>query len=314
MFNINTLKIRHTLLQYLRSFYYQNQFYEVSPPVLTSFSCEQACIGGSGLINVNYYNDKAFLSQSAQLYLEALLLQSQVKGVFCINPAFRAETTLLVNHLSEFWMCEAEILNITLSELISHIRHLLKEIIEYIIKINHQELNALGCSIDYLRKMVQNEIPSLTYSEAIEYLQKRNLDISFGNDINDNAERILCNSFNNSLIIITNYPCCLSSFYKRNSDSIIETTESIDVIAPYGYGEIIGGSIRENNYNYLISKIQNCGQDSKPLQWYLKIINEKNILHGGYGLGIERFISWICNLRAIQDSIPYPRTENNLCP
>lgn len=309
---LEVLKIRNTVYETIDNFFKLNGFYEVSPPILTSFSCEVACVGGSDLISVNYYDKKAYLSQSGQLYLEALAMQ--LGRVYSITPAFRAESTLLATHLSEFWMLESEMLDISFEGLIKNIDSLLTTIIRNVLEKNAVELEILGADLNLLNKTITKQIPQITYTEAIDILRKNSVSIEWGEDIQPEQEVLLNKYFDNLPLIITLYPKTLSSFYKQVCPSNPELTLSLDLIAPNGFREIIGGSMRETNLNNLRNSLQLSKEDSSAYDWYFNIISSQPKPHGGYGLGIERLITWICNLRTIQDAIPFPRTENQLCP
>lgn len=306
------LKVRNTIYEAIDSFFKKDGFYEVSPPILTSFSCEMACVGGSDLISVNFYDKIAFLSQSGQLYLEALA--TQLEKVYCICPAFRAESTLLATHLSEFWMCEAEILDVSFDDLVKNINDLLITIIKKVLEKNNYELERLGTSIYSFEKIITKPIPQITYSDAIDILKKDNISIEWGEDIQSVHENLLSNYFDNSPLIITLYPRGLSSFYKQVCPSNSELTLSVDVVAPNGYRELVGGSMRENNVINLQESLLSSGADLAVYEWYLDTISANPIMHGGYGLGIERLVSWLCSLSSIQEAIPYPRTKEMLWP
>lgn len=306
------LIIRNTIYEAIDDFFRKKEFCEVSPPILTPFSCEVACVGGSDLISVDYYGKKAFLTQSGQLYLEALALQ--LKQVYCIAPAFRAESTLLTTHLSEFWMCEAEVLNSTFDELVETVKALLLSVIQAVLQKNSFELQILGVNIDSLKRILCKSIQIVTYTKAIEILKNNSVLIDWGDDIEPAHEVILSKYFDDVPIIITRYPRKLSSFYKKVCLDNPELTLSFDVIAPNGYREIVGGSLRETNVEVLVNALQSAKANLAQYEWYLDLISQNPHEHGGFGLGIERLVSWICNLDTIQDAIPFPRTEDNICP
>lgn len=309
---IEILKIRNTIYEIVDGFFRANGFYEVSPPILTSFSCEVACVGGSDLISVDYYDKKAYLSQSGQLYLEALAMQ--LGRVYCINPAFRAESTLLSTHLSEFWMLEAEMLDVTFDELTQNINDLLIKIIGMVLKKNHLELEMLNANIALLEKIMKRQIPKVTYSDAIDILKKEHISIEWGEDIQPIHEIILSKYFDDLPLMITLYPRTLSSFYKQVCADNLDLTLSLDVIAPNGFRELVGGSMRESNVSNLRELLLSSGTDLTSYEWYLNTISLNPKAHGGYGLGIERLVGWICNLSTIEDAIPFPRTEEKLWP
>lgn len=306
------LKIRNTVYEAIDSFFRSHGFYEIAPPILTSFSCESACVGGSDLISVNYYGRTAYLSQSGQLYLEALAVQ--LGQVYSMAPAFRAEPTMLATHLSEFWMCEAEMMDISFLDLIQVINDLLISIIKRVIEQNDHELKTLDVDITWLEQITTKSIPKVTYSEALDILKQKHTPVVWGSDLSSSDERILSYHFNNSPIMITEYPQKLSSFYKQACPENPECTFSVDVIAPGGYGELVGGSMREYDVEKLRKSLCASNTSFAPFEWYLDIISSNPQRHGGFGLGIERLISWLCRLSTIQEAIPFPRTEELLCP
>ncbi len=309
--NKEVFKIRSTIYEAIDKFLKAENFYEIAPPIITSFSCEVACVGGSDLISVNYYDKKAYLSQSGQLYLEALAMQ--LGQVYCISPAFRAESTSLAEHLSEFWMCEAEMIDITFERLLGNINDLLIAVINLILETNSSDLKFLGTDMKKLERTLRRPFTQVTYSDAIEILKQEHLSVKWGDDIQSSHEMILSKYFDNIPIIITRYPKALSSFYKQTCLEDQAVTLSFDVIAPEGHGEIASGSMRENDVRKLRESLLPKVEIS-PYEWYFDLISENQKEHGGYGIGIERLLSWLCNLSTIQDAIPFPRTKELLCP
>ena len=306
----SVLKIRNTLLSAIDDYFKSADCCEVPPPILTPLSCEVACVGGSDLISVNYYGQKAYLSQSGQLYLEALALQ--LERVYCVAPTFRAESTLLSTHLDEFWMCEAEMINIDFDRLIQTVNDLLCTIIIKILNKHSSELTALGSDITALENITTKGFQKITYSHAIDILRGEHVSINWGDDIQPHHELILSKHVGNSPLIITLYPKALSSFYKAICPNNPNVTLSFDVVAPYGFRELVGGSLREVDEVKLRGSLQCAGVDLHPYEWYIKMISMNPTPHGGFGLGIERMLSWICNLRTIQDALPFPRAKDNL--
>lgn len=307
--NRDMLYVRNTVYSSIRSYFSTNGFIEVAPPVLTPFSCESACVGGSDLISVDYYHRKMYLSQSAQLYLEAMALE--INKVFCINPAFRAEGTSLITHLSEFWMCEAEFINDSLDALILNIQRLLYHIIEDVLA--SPITGALVTKYNELSKIINADLPVITYTEVVSLLQKKGETIFWGEDISKKQEQLLCKDFDNSPIFITNYPATISSFYKKLSNDQ-KTVLGVDLVAPLGYSELAGGSIRKNNAEEIRLSLVNANADVNNFNWYMELIEKKPLAHSGYGLGIERLLAWLCDLSNIQQAIPYPRTEEIVRP
>lgn len=309
--NTEVLKIRSTVYDAIDRYFKSENFYEIAPPIITSFSCEVACIGGSDLISVNYYDKKAYLSQSGQLYLEALAMQ--LGQVYCISPTFRAESTSLVSHLSEFWMCEAEMTDITFERLLGNINDLLIAVINLILEKNSSDLKLLGTDVRKLERILRSPFIQVAYSDVIEILKQEHLSVEWGDDIQSSHEMILSKYFDEFPVIITRYPKTLSSFYKQTCLDDSAVTLSFDVIAPKGYGELASGSMRENDVRKLRESLL-PKVEMAPYEWYFDLISENQKEHGGYGIGIERLLSWLCNLSTIQDAIPFPRTQGLLCP
>lgn len=305
------LKIRSTIYDAMDKYLKSENFYEIAPPIITSFSCEVACIGGSDLISVNYYDKKAYLSQSGQLYLEALAMR--LGQVYCISPAFRAESTSLASHLSEFWMCEVEMIDITFERLLENIKDLLLAIINLILENNSSDLKFLGADVRKLESLLGRPFIQIAYSDVIEILKQEHFSVKWGDDILSSHEIFLGKYFDELPVIITRYPKMLSSFYKQACLEDQEVTLSFDVIAPGGYGELASGSMRENDVRKLRESLL-PKVDIAPYEWYFDLISENKKEHGGYGVGIERLLSWFCNLSTIQDAIPFPRTKELLCP
>lgn len=309
--NTEVLKIRSTIYETIDRFLKSKNFCEIAPPIITSFSCEVACVGGSDLISVNYYDRKAYLTQSGQLYLEALAMQ--LGQVYCISPTFRAESTSLASHLSEFWMCEAEMIDITFERLIENINDLLLAVLNSLLEKNSSDLKCLGINLNKIESISRGPFIQVSYSDAIEILKQERFSVKWGDDIKSSHEKILSNYFNEFPIIITRYPKALSSFYKQLCPQDQTVTLSFDVIAPNGYGELASGSMRENDVQKLRESLLPQVEIS-PYEWYFNLIAKNQKEHGGYGIGIERLLSWLCNLSTIQDAIPFPRTKETLCP
>lgn len=309
--NENIVKIRASVMRSIREFYEEESLTEVAPPVLTSFSCENACIGGSDLISVNYYDRKAYLSQSAQIYLEAISLQ--YGNVYAVNPAFRAESSALEKYLSEFWMCEAEMLNLDLNELRDHITRLIIHVLDTVVKKNSQELIRLGSDVEKFKRIISGGIPSVTYSQALAILADMGYPHQWGDEIDDSCEVMLGRSFQDIPFFVTDFPAELSSYYKLKDANGL-TTHSLDLYAPNGFGELVGGSLREYKKDRLKASLIENGVPLEPFLWFLEVLDKRAVPHGGYGIGIERLLSWICNCHTIGETAFFPRTESILTP
>lgn len=308
-------KVRSSILRYARDWFFHNDWYEVSAPVLVKGSVE----GGSTLFKLKYFDDYAFLSQSAQLYLEAMIFS--LGPIWSLTPSFRAERSRTVRHLAEFLHLEAEAPWVTLEDLMKIQEKLVSFIIENTIKARRHEFDFLKRDISSLEKIC---IPfkKMTYGKAIESLQKKDYHIidndvsrmiEFGDDLNIESERILTED-SVTPIFITHYPLKIKPFYVKEDPTTTGVGLAIDLLAPYGFGEISSGGIREDNLEKLIEQIHSEGLDSIDYEWYLDLRRYGSIPHGGFGIGIERLIRWILNVQDIKDTVPFPRTMSRISP
>jgi len=305
--------IRNYVFKAIDEFMALNRFIEVSPPILTTCVSEIACVGGSKQIIVNYFGNSIYLSQSGQLYLEMFI--PPFESVYCISPTFREEkTTLLCDHLTEFWMCEVESSNYTFEEIIKLSINLIKVIIRKLIDNCTVHLNNLKVDIKKLEKIYENEIPVITYSEAITILKNNHISIKWGESMSDENEYFITRYFKDFPVVIKNYPKEISSFYKPENPANVNEALCFDIISPNNKKEIIGGSSRELNTEKIKEIILKEKEDINKYKWYINHIEKYKIPHAGFGLGIERLLYWICNLDDISLTIPFPRTETDYTP
>ncbi len=300
------MKIRSTILKASKEFFYKKGFYEVSPPIFTPAACE----GGSTLFEVKYFNDKAYLSQSAQLYLETMIYS--LGKVFSLTPSFRAEKSKTSRHLSEFWHLEPEIAWIDFDELLDLIEESIEYIIQRVLEENEKELKILGRDIEKLRK-IKRPFPRITYDEAIKILKEKGVEIEWGKDLRTIEEEVLTKMYDKPLIV-TKYPKKVKAFYMKEDPNNREVVLCVDVLAPEGNGEIVGGSIREEDIKEIEKRLIEEGEDIENYKWYLDLRRYGSIPHGGWGMGIDRVVKWICGLKSIKEAIPYPRTINRKYP
>ena len=295
------MKVRHTVMQAFREFYVKNGYLEWAPPILTPNACE----GGATLFEVKYYKEKLYLTQSWQLYAEAAIFA--LEKIFCISPCFRAERSKTSRHLSEFWMAEMESAWMKLDDLAKSAEECVAYIIEQVVKRNAKELEILGQDISKLKK-ITIPFPRITYTEALELLKKKEkIDISWGKDLRTIEEDLIMKHFDKP-VIVTNYPKEIMAFYKPQDPKNPKTALCFDMLAPEGYGEIIGGSQRDIDIEELKKALKKEGEKIEKYDWYLDTRRYGSVPHAGYGLGIERVVAWLCKLDNIKDAIPFPRT------
>ncbi len=301
------MKVRSTVMKAFREFFYKNGYYEMEPPIFTPTSSE----GGSDLFEVKYYNQKMYLTQSWQLYAEAAIFA--LEKIFCISPCFRSEKSKTTRHLSEFWMAEMEAAWMRFDELTKVAEECVAYIVQEVVKENKEELLLLERDIEKLKK-IKTPFPRKTYREVLEILNKKEkIKIKFGKDLRTVEEDLIMKHFDKPLIV-TNYPKEIMAFYKPIDPLDKETALCFDMLAPEGYGEVIGGSERDVNINELKKSLEKEGEKVENYEWYLDTRRYGNVPHSGFGLGIERLVAWICGLENIKDAIPFPRTMARFKP
>ncbi len=305
------LKIRSTILQAMREHWTNKGFYEYHSPEILGASCE----GGSTLFEVNYYGKPAYLSQTWQLHAEPAIFA--LEKIFTIQPAFRAEKSKTSRHLSELWMAEMEVAWAKFEELQEDAEELLKHIVKKVLEKNIEELKILNRDIEKLKPILEKKFPRITYTDALKILKENfNQDISWGKDLRTIEEDNLSTLFDTP-VIITNYPKEVKAFYmKEPSKHPVEgkVVLGFDIIGPEKYGEIVGGSQREENLDIIKENLINQGEKLENYDFYFDTRRYGSVPHGGYGMGVERVISWICGLETIKDAIAFPRTMTRLSP
>lgn len=307
-------KIRSSLLRHLRDWFITRDWYEITAPVIVKSSVE----GGSTLFKLNYFDDFAFLSQSAQLYLEAMIFS--LGSVWSLTPSFRAEKSRTVRHLSEFLHLEAESPWVTIEDLMKIQEDLITFAISKIIKERKHEFEFLGIDTAKLKNIYPFE--RITYRQAIEILQDKDhkiiingssRSIEYGDDLGIEAERLLTEN-SHIPFFVTNYPLKIKPFYVKVDPQNEEEGLVADLLAPYGFGEITSGGLRENNLNQLSKRMMSEGLITSDYEWYLDLRRYGSVPHGGFGLGIERLLRWILFMTDIKDTIPFPRTMSRINP
>jgi asparaginyl-tRNA synthetase len=300
-------KIKHTVLKAGREYFINHGYWEVTPPIITASACE----GGATLFPVDYFGSKAYLSQSAQLYLEALIYV--LEKVFSLTPSFRAEKSRTRRHLAEYWHLEPEAAWYHMDDMMRDAEGLVSYIVERVLEERRSELVDLGRDIEKLKKALNTPYPRVKYDEAIEILQKKGLNIEWGDDLGADEERVLTMEFDTP-IHLTHFPKNIKSFYMKIDRSRPEVVLGFDVLAPEGYGEIIGGGEREDDYNTLYQRLVEQGLNPEDYKWYLDLRKYGSVPHSGFGLGIERVVMWITGLDHIRETIPFPRFRERVYP
>lgn len=301
------LKIRNEITKAVYDFFYDREFTKIDPPILTGSAPE----GTTELFHIDYFDHDAYLSQSGQLYMEAGAMA--FKKVFSFGPTFRAEKSKTRRHLTEFWMIEPEMAFMHQEESLKIQEDFISYLLKRVLKNCAYELHLLDRDPAILEKASQTPFPRMTYDDAIKTLQKANFSISWGDDLGSPEETYLSKQFDQPIFIL-NYPKSIKPFYMLSHPKRNDVYVCADLLAPEGYGEIIGGSEREADYEKLKNNIKKAGLDVTAYEWYLDLRKFGSVPHSGFGLGLERFITWVCKLDHLRTTIPFPRLINRLQP
>lgn len=300
------LKIRDEIIFSIREYFKNNGFVLVDSPILTPAACE----GTSTLFETDYFGQKALLSQSGQLYGEASAMA--LGKIYCFGPTFRAEKSKTRRHLTEFWMVEPEVAFNDLDDNMDLAEDFICYIVEKVLKNCRAELEVLGRDISKLEN-IKKPFPRISYTEAIEILNKNGNPTEWGGDIGGDEETIISKSFDRP-VMIHRYPAAIKAFYMKRDPKDEKLALAVDVIGPEGYGEIIGGSQREEDYDVLVKRIHEQGLEESAFDWYLDLRKYGSVPHSGFGMGIERAVAWICGLPHVRETIPFPRLMDRLKP
>ncbi len=300
-------KIRYTLIKATYQWLTNHYFIKIDAPILTPIACE----GTTTLFGLKYFDlGKAYLSQSGQLYLEAAIFAHN--RVFDFGPVFRAEKSKTRRHLTEFWMMDAEMAFVEHQENMKFQEKLIVYLVKEVLKNNQKELEILERDIEPLKK-IKPPFPRITYQEAIEKLKKKGVKIKYGDDFGGDEETILSQLYDRPLFI-EKYPAKLKAFYMKPDPKDKKLVLNDDLLAPEGYGEIIGGSQREEDYQNLLKRLKENNLSPKEFQWYLDLRKYGSVPHSGFGYGLERIVAWLCGLKHVREAIPFPRLLNRLRP
>jgi asparaginyl-tRNA synthetase len=301
------MKIRSTLIGAIHSFFRSHDFYEFHPPILQPNQCE----GGATLFEVKYYKDSTYLSQSWQLYAEAAVFA--LERIYDVAPTFRAEQSKTSRHLSEFWMAEMEAAWFDLQEVTEFAKKEIKYVVQKILDHHGDDLRYLGREPEELQAMLSKPWPTIKYRQALDLLKESGIDIGFGKDLRTIEEQKLMEHFDTP-VVVTHYPRSIMAFYKPSDPDQPDEALCFDMIAPEGYGELVGGSQRSTDTTELIDALTQQGEDIQNYDWYLDLRRYGSVPHAGYGVGVERLLAWICKLDTIKDTIPFPRTLTRKAP
>lgn len=294
------MKIRHRIVKAIRDFFDEKGFTLFDPPIITPNACE----GTSTLFELDYFDlGKGYLTQSGQLYGEAGALA--LGKIYTFGPVFRAEKSKTRRHLTEFWMVEPEMAFYELDDDMDLAEEFLEYIVQTILKEKKEELEILERDTSKLEK-VMRPFPRISYDEAVEILRKNNIEFEWGNDLGGADETIISNQFDRP-VMVHRYPAEIKAFYMKRDPENPKVALAVDVLAPEGYGEIIGGSQREDDLNLLLERIKQHNLPQSFFEWYLDLRRYGSVPHSGFGLGLERTVSWICGLEHLREAIPFPR-------
>ena len=300
------LKVRSEVEQACRDFFYERDFVLIDSPILTPAACE----GTSTLFETDYFGEKAFLSQSGQLYLEPAA--AAFGKVYCLGPTFRAEKSKTRRHLMEFWMVEPEVAFLEFEGL----QDLAEEFVSYVVARAldrcKEELNTLERDLSKLEN-IKAPFPRIKYREAIEILKGKGMNVNFGDDLGGDEETVLAEAFDRP-VMVSRYPVSIKAFYMQPDPQDPEVVLGLDMLAPEGYGEIIGGSQRIHDHDLLLERIKQHDLPVEAFQWYLDVRKYGSFPHSGFGMGIERCVAWITGVKHLRECIPYPRMLNRIYP
>ena len=310
------LRIRSEVCQGIRDFFYQRDFVLIDSPILTPAACE----GTSTLFETDYFDRKAYLSQSGQLYLEPACLA--FGKVYCFGPTFRSEKSKTRRHLTEFWMVEPEVAFAELPDLMLLAEDFICDLVARVLDRCRSELQTLERDTAVLEKLGK-PFRRMTYDEAAGILTRPEIvarareqdapPFSSGNDFGGFDETVLTENLDGP-VIVTHYPASIKAFYMQPDPDNPTRALCLDVLAPEGYGEIIGGSQRIHDHDLLLERIRQHELPIESFQWYLDVRRYGSVPHSGFGMGIERFIAWVAGVHHLRETIPYPRTLNRLYP
>ena len=300
------LRVRSEVEQGIHDFFHSRDFVRIDSPILTPAACE----GTSTLFETDYFGDKAYLSQSGQLYLEPAI--SAFGRVYCFGPTFRAEKSKTRRHLMEFWMVEPEVAFLEFDGLCDLAEEFVCELVARVLDRCAEDLKVLERDTAVLEKVVP-PFPRITYTEAVERLNAKGNPIVWGDDFGADEETLVAADFDRPLMV-SRFPTAFKAFYMQPDPADPKVVLGLDIIAPEGYGEIIGGSQRIHDHDFLLQRIKDHDLPVEAFQWYLDVRKYGSCPHAGFGMGLERFVAWMCKLDHLRETIPYPRMLYKIYP
>ena len=301
------MRVRDELTFGIREFFHERNYVNIDSPILTPAACE----GTSTLFETDYFGEKAYLTQSGQLYLEPA---AAAHGkVYCFGPTFRAEKSKTRRHLMEFWMVEPEVAWMRFDGLLDLAEEFVSSLVARVLDRCREDLERLERDVSKLEPATRRPYPRIDYGDAITRLQGKGFAVKFGDDFGGDEETALADESGRP-VMITRYPAAIKAFYMEPDAADPTRALAMDMIAPEGYGEIIGGSERIGSYELLEKRIAEHDLPREAFQWYLDLRKYGAFPHSGFGMGIERVVTWLCGLQHLREAIPYPRLLNRLYP
>jgi asparaginyl-tRNA synthetase len=301
------LRVRHEVINAVRDYFNERDFILADTPVFTPAACE----GTTTLFPVQYFEDTtAYLTQSGQLYNEANAMA--LGRVYCFGPTFRAEKSKTRRHLTEFWMVEPEVAYATLDDVIELAEGLVVHVVARVLDRRQKELKVLERNTSKLES-VKAPFPRISYDDAAKLLVEKGLPFQYGTDFGGTDETVLSDQYDRP-VAVHRYPAAIKAFYMKPDPQQPDKALCVDVLAPEGYGEIIGGGERLDDYDLLVQRIEEHKLPREAFEWYLDLRKYGSVPHGGFGMGIERVVSWVCGLEHVRETIPYPRMLYRLYP
>ena len=300
------MRIRDTIEKGIEDFFHERKFVRIDSPILTPSACE----GTTTLFKTDYFGEPAYLSQSGQLYVEAACMAHG--KVYCFGPTFRAEKSKTRRHLMEFWMVEPEIAFYELDDIMSLSEEFVEYLVKRVLEEREEELHILGRDLKKLEK-IKRPFARITYDEAVKILKDKGMEFEWGDDFGGDEETAISEAFETP-VIVHRYPAKIKPFYMKRDPENPDVVLNMDMLAPEGYGEIIGGSQREDDYDTLLKRFEEENLPIEDYKWYLDLRKYGSVPHSGFGLGIERTIVWISGIRHVRESIPFPRLLEKIYP